>query len=80
MTAPSDVTAPLHVFTDTKHRRVRYQAISTTRFQEYFPEPNLKFTRTSDPVTVNIPSSARPLAPDVKYVVPGFGLEQTGND
>jgi hypothetical protein len=76
MSAPTSITAPLHVFTDTKHRRVRYQAISTTRFQEYFPEPNLKFTRSSDPVIVNVPSSARPLAPDVKYVVPIFGYEQ----
>lgn len=76
MTAPSMVAAPLHVFTDTKHRRINYQAISTSRFQEYFPEPNLTFTRASEKVAVNIPSASRPSAPDVKYVIPVFGMEQ----
>jgi hypothetical protein len=76
MSAPNLVAAPKHVFTDTKHRRAQYQAISTSRFQEYFPEPNLTFTRSSDKKIVNIPSSARPSTPDVKYVVPVFGYEE----
>ena len=36
----------------------------------------MDFTRTSDKVVVNVPSSARPTAPDVLYVVPVFGAEQ----
>lgn len=76
MTAPGVVAAPLHVFTDTKHRRIQYQAISTSRFQEYFSEPNLTFTRSSEKIVANIPSSSRPVAPDVLYVVPVFGYEE----
>ena len=37
MSAPAVVAAPLHAFDDTKHRRIHYQAIATSRFQEYFP-------------------------------------------
>lgn len=72
---PSEIAAPRHQFDDTKHRRVRYQAIATSRFQEYFPT-NLKFTRSSSRLAVNVPSSARPALPDVEYVIPIFGYEQ----
>ncbi len=72
---PSVVAAPLHHFDDTKHRWVRYQAIATSDFQEYFP-PNLDFTRPGIPLFVDVPSSARPTAPDVVYVVPIFGWER----
>lgn len=75
-TAPGFVAAPMHVFTDTKHRRIQYQAISTSKFQEYFSDTSLDFTRSSEKVVVNIPSSARPSAPDVKYVIPVFGFEK----
>jgi hypothetical protein len=75
-TAPFFVAAPLHVFTDAKHRRVQYQAISTSKFQEYFSDKSLDFTRSSEKVVVNIPSSARPSAPDVQYVIPVFGSEK----
>ena len=76
MSAPGVVAAPLHTFDDTKHRRIHYHAIATSRFQEYFPPTGLTFTRTSDSIVVNVPSSARPSAPDVRYVVPVFGVEQ----
>jgi hypothetical protein len=72
---PTDVAAPLHVFQDTKHRWVGYTAIATSRFEEYFPA-GLDFTRSSEPLLVDVPSSARPLAPDIAYVVPTFGWEQ----
>ena len=73
---PSDVAAPVHQFGDTKHRRVRYTAVSSSRFQEYFTEPGLDFTRTSDQLLVSVPSSARPGAPSVEYVVPTFGWQR----
>lgn len=74
-TPKSDVAAPLHRFDDTKHRWVGYTAVATSRFQEYFP-PGLDFTRSGEPLVVDVPSSARPLAPDVAYVVPTFGWER----
>jgi hypothetical protein len=72
----TEVAAPLHQLKDTKHRWIVYRAVATSRFQEYFPEPGLDFTRTSAPLMVDVPSSARPTAPDVAYVVPTFGWEQ----
>ena len=58
--------APRHHFNDTKHRRVSYTAVATSRYREYFPQDTaLKFTRASEPVTVDVPASARPAAPRV---------------
>jgi hypothetical protein len=69
------LAAPIHNFNDTKHRWVTYTPTATSRFQEYFPA-GLDFTRTGDPLVVDVPSSARPSLPDVWYVVPSFGWEQ----
>jgi hypothetical protein len=74
--APWTNAAPMHRFSDTKHREVYYEAVATSRFREYFDDKNLKFTRTSDPLLVDVPSSARPVAPDIAYVVPTFGAER----
>lgn len=69
--------APRHLFNDTKHHVVQYRAVSTSRYQEYFPKnEDLDFTRVSNPVIVNVPASSRPLAPDVLYVVPTFGWQR----
>ena len=54
--------APRHVLGDTKHHRVTYTAMSTSRYREYFPQ-DLDFTRASEPVVVDVPASARPVAP-----------------
>ena len=68
------LAAPQHDFGDTKHHVVEYKAIATSRFRDYFPPgPDDQFTRTSHAVTVDVPSSSRPLAPSVLYVVPTFG-------
>jgi len=69
-----------HEFGDTKYRKVRYHAVATTRFREYFPteiaqEPK-KITRESAVIELDIPNSARPAAPRVVYVIPTFGWEQ----
>ena len=58
---PGDVAAPVHQLGDTKHRCIHYRAVASSRFQEYFTEPGLVFTRTSAPIMVEVPSSARPL-------------------
>jgi hypothetical protein len=72
----TDVAAPVHSLGDTKHRCISYRAVASSRFSEYFNQPGLIFTRTSDTILVDVPSSARPLAPDVLYVVPTFGWER----
>jgi peptidoglycan hydrolase-like protein with peptidoglycan-binding domain len=71
--------APRHHFDDTRHHRVTYTAVATSRFREYFPDDPahpLDFTRSSDPVTVDVPASARPAAPRVRYVLPTFGWQR----
>jgi hypothetical protein len=72
-----------HEFGDTKHHKVRYQAVATTRFREYFPaEITSKvdnLTRSSDEVLIDIPNTARPPAPKVLYVIPTFGWRKTDN-
>jgi len=74
---PTKIHAPRHEFGDTKHRIVRYRATASSRFREYFSQDDdLDFTRTSDEIVVNIPSSARPAAPKVLYVIPTFGWKR----
>ena len=73
---PTSVAAPLHRFSDTKHRWITYEAVATSRFAEYFPEPGLDLTRTGPALLVDVPSSARPALPGIVYVVPTFGWTQ----
>jgi hypothetical protein len=70
--APDELAAPLHELSDTRHRMVRYRAVSSSRFQEYFPDLGTVTTRTGPSLTVDVPSSTRPLPPDIRYVVPTF--------
>jgi hypothetical protein len=68
---------PRHYLGDTKHRRITYMAVATSRYRDYFPQDqNLNFTRTSSPVEVNVPASARPPLVSVRYVLPTFGWER----
>ncbi|MDQ3813804.1 MAG: hypothetical protein M3347_07615, partial [Armatimonadota bacterium] len=78
-----DTTANLsqrHEFHDTKHRRVRYQAVATTRFREYFGPAIINdpknITRSSAWKEISVPNAARPDAPKVLYVVPMFKWEK----
>jgi hypothetical protein len=72
--------APRHQIGDTRHHVIEYTAVATSRYREYFPQQqdgaDLDFTRTSLPVRVDVPASARPLAPQVRYVVPTFGWQR----
>ncbi len=69
--------APRHFFNDTRRHVVTYTAVATSRYREYFPaDQDLDFTRSSEPVVVDVPASERPLAPDVVYVVPTFGWQR----
>ncbi|MER7585777.1 hypothetical protein [Kitasatospora sp. NPDC097691] len=63
-----------HEFGDTKHRQVTYTLTATSRFRPYYgsgaPED---FQTTSAPTPeIDVPSSARPAAPQVLSVVPAF--------
>jgi hypothetical protein len=77
---PTDDVAVInhhHDFHDTKHRWVNYTAVATTRFREFFTSdldtPGFEITRSSAPIpALSIPSSVRPDAPKVAYVVPTF--------
>ena len=79
---PTDTVARLagvHEFHDTKHRKVNYTAIATTRFRDYFPpavtaDP-ANITRKSLPQTLSILNTARPAAAKPLYVIPTFGWE-----
>jgi hypothetical protein len=72
-----DDAAPRHVIGDTKHHRITYTAVATSRYREYFEQvEGADFTRSSEPIEVDVPASARPLAPEVAYVVPTFGWQR----
>ncbi|UGT55181.1 hypothetical protein [Nocardia asteroides] len=69
-----------HEFGDTKYRRVTYQAVLTSRFGEDFlaaGHTDADFTRVSNAVTIDIPSSMRPVAPEVRAIVPSFAWDRT---
>ena len=69
-----------HEFADTKHRRVRYHAVATTRFREYFPteitDDRALITHEGPETELSVPSSRRPDPPDVQYVVPTWTWEE----
>lgn len=66
-----------HEFGDTRYRRVRYTAVASTRFRDYFAADE-----TADPADVSraalaefeadVLNSARPEAPDLLYIIPTF--------
>lgn len=66
--------APRHEIGDTKRHVVTYTPTATSRFQEYFP--GLEVTRVGTSVVVDVPASARPLAPSVVAVIPTFGWQR----
>lgn len=65
-----------HEFGDTKHRRVTYHAVVTSRFEGDFPKPpaagDADFSRLSNMVEVDIPSSVCPEPPAVRGIIPAF--------
>lgn len=75
-----------HLFNDTKHRRVNYKTIATTRYREYFyqliEDKGAAFPLTRESSVMNnviIPSSARPVAPQIEYVIPTFEWDRVQN-
>lgn len=62
----------LHNFEDTRARTVHYRAVGVTRFAEFFPSNLANLTRTSDPFTLQVPSTAPPKPPVIRSVIPTF--------
>jgi hypothetical protein len=70
----------LHEFQDTRHRTIRYRAIASSRFREYFRQELIASgasARESPEAQVDVPSSASPPPPRLLYAVPMFGWERT---
>jgi hypothetical protein len=73
-----------HLFNDTKHRIVNYKCIASTRYREYFfnliaqKGDAFKLTTEGNELSnIIIPSSARPAAPQVEYVIPTFEWDRS---
>jgi hypothetical protein len=60
----------LQTFADTHYRRVTYVPSGTTRYAEYFDADQVPEPPVGEPVTLDIPSSARPAAPVLVDAVP----------
>jgi hypothetical protein len=73
---PKACAVARHEFGDTKHRWVKYHAVATTRYREYFPTiaqtPSLIQLAGPELAAVNVPSSARPVPPRILYILPTF--------
>jgi hypothetical protein len=70
-----------HELGDTRYRRISYRMVAATRFREYL-DPGLPVEATSltgDTVTVDVLSSAPPVAPVVLDVVPTSRWERSGS-
>jgi hypothetical protein len=71
-----------HEFGDTKYRRVTYQFTASSRFRDYFPteitEDPASISRSTDPATFDVLSSAPPDAPSILYALPTFRWERQG--
>jgi hypothetical protein len=60
-------------FGDTRHRSISYHAVAGSAFREFFPPSFASDDQLSvagEPVVVEVPSTARPSAPQVLYCVP----------
>jgi hypothetical protein len=78
-----------HEFGDTKYRRIVYHTIATTRFREFLPRPiaddaaviqrvesTVAGGGTKPGLVHHVPSTARPAAPEIMYVLPAFKWEK----
>ncbi len=79
---PDSANGFRHEFHDTKHRKVTYSCVATTRYPQFFADKNLQptdFQRPSATVDLHVPSSKRPDAPSLLYIVPQFKWERSAN-
>lgn len=85
-TSPEMLPAIWHAFQDTRHRKVRYKPVATTRFREYFTGiidtarlrgETLPLTAEGNAVELLVPSSAHPPAPVVDYLLPSLSWSRS---
>ena len=83
MTVSDLTTQKSHELRDTRYRRIEYWLEGTTKFREYMPaivldsEPTDKNIKVIGPRAVTwIPSSSRPPAPEVLYLVPYIQMDE----
>jgi len=73
---PAERYLARHEFGDTKHRKITYRLVATSRYREYFPADIKgdadKLTTTFEKQLI-IRSSARPAPPEISHIVPTFG-------
>lgn len=67
-------------FGDTKHRKVNLSAVETSRFVKYFEdlEDVVVTADSGEPIPFHVPSAARPIRPEVAYIIPTFGWTRAG--
>lgn len=70
----------VHTFPDTHHRRVTYTPSGVTRYREFFSAADVPAdddpALAGTPVVLEVPSSARPAAPDLVDAVPLLRWEE----
>jgi hypothetical protein len=73
-----------HEFGDTKYRQVTYRFEATSRFREYFApaitQDPANLTRPGEECVVEMLSTGHPSAPQLLYVIPTYGWEQSANE
>ncbi|NKY25872.1 hypothetical protein NG2371_03399 [Nocardia gamkensis] len=61
-----------HEFADTRRRKITYTVTAVSRFEDCYPDASAAACRVVAPFKVDVPSTARPPAPDVSHCVPSF--------
>ncbi|MFK8053734.1 MAG: hypothetical protein AB8F65_12265, partial [Woeseiaceae bacterium] len=70
-----------HDFSDTRHRKVNYVTVATSRFTDFYPrelnDDPANMTRRSSPTTLHIKSTAPPAPAQVSFIVPTIERDTT---
>lgn len=75
-----------HYIGDTRYRMMRYRAVSTTRYKDFFSVDAGPFTASTGDAPgdaehvwseLKVLSTARPDAPKLRWIVPSFGWDRT---
>ncbi|WP_159930870.1 MULTISPECIES: hypothetical protein [Nocardia] len=61
-----------HEFADTRRRKITYTVTAVSRFEDCYPAASATACRVVTPFKVDVPSTARPPAPDISHCVPSF--------
>lgn len=71
-----------HELGDTRHRMISYELAAVSRFRQFFDadEDNERFVARTVLAPVSVKSTARPMLPAVRAIVPAFGWEDLSAD